>query len=151
MVWILLIKMTSGATFGDHRYSAQKKAYKHLSGYRQVHPSFRWLWASSYQNKHKVFFWLLLKDRLNIQNLLRRKHWRSYVSAKVGHGSPFLHTSLTAYMFAWTIATNNIEKNSMGSGGSMGGRLSSSTLYQLLDNGAPHPSPISMDGWEFRR
>lgn len=64
--------MTSGAIFGDHRYSAQKKAYKHLSGYRQVHPSFRWLWASSYQNKHKVF-WLLLHDRLSTREILRRK------------------------------------------------------------------------------
>ena len=27
-------------------------------------PAFKWLWKSSCQNKHKVFFWLLLKDRL---------------------------------------------------------------------------------------
>jgi hypothetical protein len=25
------------------------------------------------QNKHKFFFWLLLKDRLNTKNILRRK------------------------------------------------------------------------------
>jgi len=57
-----------GITVIQHK----KKAYKHLSGYRQVHPSFRWLWASSYQNKHKVF-WLLLHDRLSTREILRRK------------------------------------------------------------------------------
>lgn len=36
-------------------------------------PAFKWLWKSSCQNKHKVFFWLLLKDRLSMRNLLRRK------------------------------------------------------------------------------
>ena len=36
-------------------------------------PAFKWLWKSSCQNKHKVFFWLLLKDRLSTRNLLRRK------------------------------------------------------------------------------
>jgi hypothetical protein len=50
------------------------KAYKHLIGTRQVHPSFNWLWKSSIQKKHKVFFGILLKDRLSTRNLLRRKN-----------------------------------------------------------------------------
>ena len=37
-------------------------------------PIFRWLWSSSCQMKHKVFFWLLLNDRLNTRGLLRRKN-----------------------------------------------------------------------------
>jgi len=39
-----------------------------------VHPAFKWIWASPYQHKHKVFFWLLLKDRLSTRNVLRRKN-----------------------------------------------------------------------------
>jgi hypothetical protein len=54
------------------QYSAAK-AYRHLLGSQNVHPSFRWLWRSSCQQKHKVFFWLLLQDRLNKRGLLRTK------------------------------------------------------------------------------
>ena len=45
----------------------------HLTGHAQVPKIFKWLWNSSYHNKHKVIFWLLLKDRLNTRNFLRRK------------------------------------------------------------------------------
>jgi hypothetical protein len=50
------------------------KAYKHLLGYRFVHPCFSLLWKSTAQKKHKVFFWLLLKDRLSTRNILRCKN-----------------------------------------------------------------------------
>ena len=50
-----------------------KRAYIHLSGTRQVHPGFSWLWKTCCQNKRKFFFWLLLKDRLSTRELLRRK------------------------------------------------------------------------------
>src|SRR5438105_171899 len=45
-----------------------------------VHPIFRKLWKCSCQPRHKVFFWLLLKDRLNTRGLLRMKnmHLDSY-------------------------------------------------------------------------
>ena len=33
-----------------------KRVYAHLSGHCNPHPAFKWLWNSSYQNKHKVFF-----------------------------------------------------------------------------------------------
>lgn len=50
------------------------KAYKQLSGLATVHPVFRWIWKSSCQHKHKVFFWLLVQDRLSTRNILRRKN-----------------------------------------------------------------------------
>lgn len=51
-----------------------KKTYKHLSGHQNIHPAFKWIWACSCQSKHKVFFWLLLKDRLSTRELLQRKN-----------------------------------------------------------------------------
>ena len=50
------------------------KAYKQLSGHRVIHPSFKGIWKCSCQNKHKVFSWLILKDRLSTTELLRRKN-----------------------------------------------------------------------------
>jgi hypothetical protein len=40
-----------------------EKAYMHLIGSNVVHLAFRWLWSATCQQKHKVFFWLLLQDR----------------------------------------------------------------------------------------
>lgn len=51
-----------------------KKTYKHLSGHEVTPPAYNWLWASSCQSKHKVFFWLLLKDRISTRELLQRKN-----------------------------------------------------------------------------
>jgi len=48
------------------------KTYKHLKGHREIHPSHRWIWKCSCQNKHKVFAWLILKDRLSTREILRR-------------------------------------------------------------------------------
>jgi hypothetical protein len=59
--------------WGTRQYSSQK-AYKHMIGHESVHPIYRWLWKSKCQPKHKVFFWLLLKDRLNTRSLLRRRN-----------------------------------------------------------------------------
>jgi hypothetical protein len=58
--------------WGSQDYSSVK-AYKHLIGAQRVHLVYRMLWKSSDQLKHKVFFWLLLKNRLNTRGLLRRK------------------------------------------------------------------------------
>lgn len=58
--------------WGSNVFSSSK-AYKSLSGSTQAHPIFKWLWKSACQNKRKVFFWLLLKDRLSTRELLRRK------------------------------------------------------------------------------
>jgi hypothetical protein len=53
---------------------SSSKAYKSLSGHCWVHPAFKWLWRSCCQSKHRVFFWLLLKDRLSTRGLLRRRN-----------------------------------------------------------------------------
>jgi hypothetical protein len=50
-----------------------KQAYKALMGTQIVPVHFNWLWKTSCQARHKFFFWLLLHDRLNTRNLLRRK------------------------------------------------------------------------------
>lgn len=41
----------------------------------QVHAAFRWLWRSSCIPRIKVFGWLLLSDRLNTRNMLKRRHF----------------------------------------------------------------------------
>ena len=48
-------------------------AYKALMGHQTIEPTFKWTWKSFCQPKYKVFFWLLLHDRLNTRNILRRK------------------------------------------------------------------------------
>ena len=65
--------------WGSPLYSTSK-AYTHLTGHMPDHPLFRGLWKSSCQYKHKVFFWLLLRDRLSTREILRRRnmHLPSY-------------------------------------------------------------------------
>ena len=41
------------------------KVYGRMIGQTQIHPAANWLWTSTFQMKHKVFFWLITKDRLN--------------------------------------------------------------------------------------
>ena len=64
--------LTYGHISGAH--FSVSKAYVHLTGHRVIHATFKWLWKSSCQNKHNVFFWLLLKDRLSTRELLRRRN-----------------------------------------------------------------------------
>jgi hypothetical protein len=49
-------------------------AYKRLIGHHDTDQVYKWVWRSSCQPKHKVFAWLLLKDRLSTRNILRRKN-----------------------------------------------------------------------------
>jgi len=49
------------------------KAYIALIGHRRTHPLFKRMWKTKCQMKHKVFFWLLLKDRINTWDILQRK------------------------------------------------------------------------------
>ena len=58
--------------WGTEQFSVAK-AYKVLMGVKVGPQQFNWIWSSSCQPKHKVFFWRLLHDRLNTRNLLRRK------------------------------------------------------------------------------
>jgi hypothetical protein len=43
---------------GNGQYSSLR-AYKQLSGSQQIHPAYRWLWASTCQPKHKVYIFLV--------------------------------------------------------------------------------------------
>ena len=80
--------------WGNSNYSS-KKAYKLLIGTEQASPLFPWLWPSSNLGKHKFFFRLLLRDRLNTRNLLRRKnmHLDDYncVLCNAGHEETSFH------------------------------------------------------------
>jgi hypothetical protein len=53
-----------------------RKAYKVLIGYQPTIPHFSWIWKTSCQARHKFFFWLLVLDRLNTRNLLKRKNFQ---------------------------------------------------------------------------
>jgi hypothetical protein len=59
-------------SWGNLIYSTSK-ANKHIKGGNLAHPVYLWIWRCKCQMKHKVFFWLLLKDRLSTRDLLRRK------------------------------------------------------------------------------
>jgi hypothetical protein len=59
--------------WGSDNYFSQK-AYRHFMGQTQVHPIYRHLWKSKCQSKHRVFYWLWLKNRLNTRDMLRRKN-----------------------------------------------------------------------------
>lgn len=53
---------------------SSSQAYKTLIGHSQIHDVYQWLWKCLCQPKHKVFFWLLIKDKLSTRNILRRKN-----------------------------------------------------------------------------
>jgi hypothetical protein len=61
-------------TYNWGAWFSSKKAYAALKGTLEASPLFWWLWSSSNLGKHKFFFWLLLRDRLNTRNILRRKN-----------------------------------------------------------------------------
>ena len=60
--------------WGSHIYSSQKF---YALGFRnlQAPRSFTWLWKSKCTPRIKFFGWLLLVDRLNTRNMLRRRHF----------------------------------------------------------------------------
>jgi hypothetical protein len=66
--------------WGTSTFSVER-AYDAISGHSPTHPVFKLLWASKCQPKHKVFFWLLLHDKLNTKERLRRRNMEldSYV------------------------------------------------------------------------
>lgn len=71
--WNYSIKDAWHYSWGSLKYSS-KKVYHILIGSNPSSPLFKWLWGSSNLGTHKFFFWLLLRDRLNTRNLLRRKN-----------------------------------------------------------------------------
>lgn len=50
-------------------------AYRMLMGDSAPIPAISWLWKACNQLKHKIFFWLLLNNRLNTRAFLQRKHF----------------------------------------------------------------------------
>lgn len=64
---------TWGYRWGSSIFSSSR-VYRELVGHIEIDPAFIWLWKSYCQPKHKVFFWLLIKDRLSTRNLLRRRN-----------------------------------------------------------------------------
>ncbi|KAG8052070.1 hypothetical protein GUJ93_ZPchr0001g31242 [Zizania palustris] len=59
--------------WGSSAYSSSL-FYNHHFKHLPTHPIFGHLWKAKCTNKIKVFFWLLLMDRLNTRNILHRKH-----------------------------------------------------------------------------
>jgi hypothetical protein len=59
--------------WGSGQYRAEK-AYKTIIGSQPIHPAYKWIWQSACQQKHKVFYWLLLKNMLNTWGMLRRRN-----------------------------------------------------------------------------
>ena len=55
-------------------YSASKYYNFYFKDVR-AHQAYNWLWKSKATMKIKVFGWLLLSDRLNSRNMLKRRHY----------------------------------------------------------------------------
>lgn len=54
------------------RSSLQSKCIS-TSALRNKCTVFKWIWKSARRLRHKILFWLLLHDRVNTRNLLKRK------------------------------------------------------------------------------
>jgi hypothetical protein len=59
--------------WGSSHFSVHE-AYNALAGHQPTHPVFNWLWGSKCQPKHRVFFWLLVQDKLNTRASLQNRH-----------------------------------------------------------------------------
>ena len=60
--------------WGSDIYST-KRYYKFYFWDATAQKTYKWLWKSSARMKIKVFGWLLLSDRLNTRNMLKRRHY----------------------------------------------------------------------------
>jgi hypothetical protein len=72
--YLKMKNLTSGLIYEEMVNSQQKKCYNLLIGSQPFHPTIKWVWKSHCQAKHKVFYCLLLNDRLNTRALLTRKN-----------------------------------------------------------------------------
>jgi hypothetical protein len=59
--------------WGNGTFSV-RRTYEAISGHSPTHPTFKMLWVSKCQPKYKVFFWLLLHDKLNTRERLQRRN-----------------------------------------------------------------------------
>jgi hypothetical protein len=60
--------------WGSAQYSS-KKFYIYPYKNVQPPPPFLWIWSSKCCNKLRIFAWLLLMDKLNTRNILKRKNF----------------------------------------------------------------------------
>jgi hypothetical protein len=56
------------------RFSSHRAYPFHQGSHPASSPLFKWMWAYKAHNKHKFFFWLFLRDRINTRNLLHMKN-----------------------------------------------------------------------------
>lgn len=59
--------------WGNASYSSQR-LYKLAFSNANVHPAYKWIWKASCTPRIKLFAWLVLVDRLNTKDMLRRHH-----------------------------------------------------------------------------
>jgi hypothetical protein len=79
LMQVLKNNATNAHTINQHikcKSCASSKFY-HLA-YKNIQPSrpFIWIWDSKCSNKLKAFIWLMMMDRLNVRNILRRKKFK---------------------------------------------------------------------------
>jgi hypothetical protein len=86
-----------GGTFGVTRTTPVfNKVCKSLMGHTVVHPAFKWLWDSPCQLKHKVFFQLLLKDRINRRGMLKRRNMQTHILVSFVYGNVRKHLGMSS-------------------------------------------------------
>jgi hypothetical protein len=73
-VFQLRVRMMCGHIFGGMVNILVSKAYNHFIGHDYVHLAFKWIWKSCYHMKQKMFFCLLLQNRLNTRGMMRRRN-----------------------------------------------------------------------------
>lgn len=96
---------------------ASAKVYRTLIGHPSVHIIFKWLWKCQCQPKHKVFFWLLIKDRLSTRKLLRRNmqldsYNRALCNVLVEESVTHLFLDCAFARMCWGIISIDIPLNS---------------------------------------
>lgn len=91
---------------------SSKKAYLQLIGTLDASPWFKWLWNSGGRGKHKSFFWLLLRDRVNTQDMIQRKnmHLDDYtcVLCHSNHDETLIHLFFECSFSQWCWGFLNI-------------------------------------------
>lgn len=86
------------------------KAYNVLIGSGPTPPHFKWVCGSSCQSKHKVFFWLLLQDRLNTRNLLFTNVSCRVIIVQQCHIMRGCLLSVQFFIIGWRAAYNGRKK-----------------------------------------
>jgi len=59
--------------WGNGTYTSQR-LYKLVFANTNAHPAFGWIWKAKCTPRIKFFAWLVLVDRLNTKDMLRRRH-----------------------------------------------------------------------------